>query len=169
EDVLESHRARFAETAGADPVARFQDLDLGTYLADDLLVKSDRASMAHSLEVRVPFLDPGVAATAFSLATKLKVHRGDKKRVLKAAAAPLVPPEILTAPKQGFSIPAAEWLRTDLQELARETLSESKLTEQGIIDQTATRRLLDAHVDRREDNSRQLWGLLMLTLWYETL
>jgi asparagine synthase (glutamine-hydrolysing) len=168
-DVLSAHRARFAETADADPLARFQDLDLGTYLVDDLLVKSDRASMAHSLEVRVPFVDPEVVRTAFSLATRHKIRGGDKKRVLKDAAAPLVPAEVLSAPKQGFSIPAADWLRGDLQPLAREALSDGKLAAGGLLDPGAARRLLDAHVAQRTDNSRQLWGLLMLTLWYESL
>jgi asparagine synthase (glutamine-hydrolysing) len=167
-DVLSAHRARFVETVGADPLSRFQDLDLGTYLVDDLLVKSDRASMAHSLEVRVPFVDKEVVEAAFSLATRHKVHGAETKRVLKDAARPLVPAEVLSAPKQGFSIPAAEWLRGDLQPLAREALSDGRLTGQGLLDPKAVHRLLDTHVAGKADNSRQLWGLLMLTLWYES-
>ncbi len=168
-DVLRSHRDRFAETAGSEHVARFQDLDLGTYLVDDLLVKSDRASMAHSLEVRVPFVDPEMVRLAFSLETRHKIRRGEKKRVLRQAAEPLVPGEILPAPKEGFSIPAADWLRGDLQPLVREALGEAKLAKQGLIDPGAVHRLLDQHVSRERDNSRQLWGRPMLTLWHESL
>ncbi len=168
-NVLAAHEARFSETRGADPVARFQDLDLGTYLVDDLLVKSDRASMAHSLEVRVPFVDPEVVRTAFSLATRHKVQGNSKKRVLRDAARPLVPDEVLSAPKQGFSIPAADWLRGDLQPLAREALADGQLKAQGLLAPGPVNRLFDAHVAGQEDNSRQLWGLLMLTLWFESL
>ena len=107
-------RERYAETAGAEPLARLQDLDLGIYLVDDLLVKTDRSSMAHSLELRVPFLDQRVAAFALGLATPLKVRGLAKKRLLRRALAPLLPKEVLRGPKQGFSIPLAAWLRGPL-------------------------------------------------------
>ena len=83
-DPLDVYRARYAETEGAQELARFQDLDLGIYLVDDLLVKTDRASMAHSLEARVPFLDPVVAELALALETKQKVRGFSKKRLLAA-------------------------------------------------------------------------------------
>nr|MDQ6914916.1 asparagine synthase C-terminal domain-containing protein [Actinomycetota bacterium] len=162
-DPLDLYRARYAETAGAEPLARLQDVDLGIYLADDLLVKTDRASMAHSLEARVPFLDPAVTDLALALPTKHKVRGLAKKRLLRRAVAPLLPREILRAPKQGFSIPAAAWLRGELAPFAREVLSGGN----GILDRDAMLRVLDAHVARREDLSRQLWGLLTFTLWWE--
>ena len=86
-----------------------------------------------------------------------------KKRLLRRAVAPLLPAEILRAPKQGFSIPAAAWLRGELEPFAREVLS----TDTGVLDRAATLRVLDRHVSRREDLSRQLWGLLTFALWWE--
>ncbi|HEX8050745.1 MAG TPA: asparagine synthase (glutamine-hydrolyzing), partial [Solirubrobacterales bacterium] len=104
-DPVDLYRARYAETAGAEPLARMQDVDLGIYLVDDLLVKTDRLSMAHSLELRVPFLDPKVAEFAFSLPTRFKVRGFAKKRLLRQALEPLLPKEIVHGRKQGFSIP----------------------------------------------------------------
>ena len=92
-------------------------------MVDDLLVKTDRSSMAHSLELRVPFLDQRVAEFALGLATPLKVRGFAKKRLLRQALAPLLPKEIVRGPKQGFSIPLAAWLRGPLEPFARETLS----------------------------------------------
>ena len=97
-----------------------QDVDLGIYLVDDLLVKTDRSSMAHSLELRVPFLDQRVAEFALALPTPLKVRGFAKKRLLRQALAPLLPREIVRGRKQGFSIPLAAWLRGPLQPFARE-------------------------------------------------
>ena len=166
-DPVDLLRARFAETEGAELLARLQDVDLGFYLADDLLVKTDRASMAHSLEARVPFLDPVVTGFAFALPTRLKVRGLRKKVLLRRAAAPLLPGRIAFGRKRGFSIPAAAWLRGDLESFARETLSVETLRRQGFVRPEAVARLVDEHVARREDYSRQLWGLLAFTLWYE--
>ena len=90
-DPVDIYRERYAETAGAEPLARLQDVDTGIYLVDDLLTKTDRASMAHSLEARVPFLDPVVAELAHALPTRAKVRGLAKKRLLRRAVAPLVP------------------------------------------------------------------------------
>ena len=90
--------------------------------------------MAHSLELRVPFLDHEVAAFALGLATPLKVRGLAKKRLLRRALAPLLPKEILSGPKQGFSIPVAAWLRGPLEPFARETLSAATLARQGCLD-----------------------------------
>jgi asparagine synthase (glutamine-hydrolysing) len=166
-DPVDLLRARFAETEGADLLARLQDVDLGTYLVDDLLVKTDRASMAHSLEARVPFLDPVVTNFALSLPTRHKVRGLRKKVLLRKAAAPLVPPELLGRRKRGFSIPAAAWLRGELEPFARDTLSPETLRRQGFFRPEVVTRLLDDHVAGREDLSRQLWGLLSFTLWHE--
>ena len=166
-DPVDLLRARFAETEGAELLARLQDVDLGTYLVDDLLVKTDRASMAHSLEARVPFLDPVVTNFALGLPTRHKVRGLRKKVLLRKAAAPLVPAELLRRRKRGFSIPAAAWLRGELEPFARETLSAEALRRQGFFQPEAVSRLIDDHVAGREDLSRQLWGLLTFTLWHE--
>jgi asparagine synthase (glutamine-hydrolysing) len=166
-DPVELLRARFAETEGAELLARLQDVDLGLYLVDDLLVKTDRASMAHSLEARVPFLDPVVTNFALALPTRHKVRGLRKKVLLRKAVEPLVPGKILGGRKRGFSIPAAAWLRGELEPFARETLSPATLRRQGFFRPEAVNRLLDDHLARREDLSRQLWGLIAFTLWHE--
>jgi asparagine synthase (glutamine-hydrolysing) len=166
-DPVDILRTRYAETAGADELARLQDVDLGVYLVDDLLVKTDRASMAHSLEARVPYLDTVVTNLALALPTRHKVRGLSKKVLLRKAAAPLLPREIVQGKKRGFSIPAAAWLRGDLEPFARETLSAETLRRQGFFQPGVVQGLLDEHVAGREDLSRQLWGLLAFTLWYE--
>ncbi len=166
-DPVDVYRERYAETAGAEPLARLQDVDLGIYLVDDLLVKTDRSSMAHSLELRVPFLDNEVATMALGLATPLKVRGLAKKRLLRQALAPLLPKEVLRGPKQGFSIPVAAWLRGPLQGFAREVLSAESVSRQGWLDPATVTALLDRHCAGREDLSRQLWGLIAFTLWFD--
>ena len=166
-DPVDLYRERYAETAGAEALARLQDVDLGIYLVDDLLVKTDRSSMAHSLELRVPFLDHRVAEFAFSLPTKMKVRGFEKKRLLRRALAPLLPREIVHGRKQGFSIPVAAWLRGPLQRFAREVLSADALSRQGWLDPTTVTGLLDRHCAGQEDLSRQLWGLIAFTLWFD--
>ena len=166
-DPVDVLRTRYAETAGADELARLQDVDLGTYLVDDLLVKTDRASMAHSLEARVPYLDTAVTNLALALPRRLKVRGLGKKVLLRKAAEPLLPREIVHGKKRGFSIPAAAWLRGDLEPFARETLAPDRLRRQGFFEPKAVTRILDQHVSGREDLSRQLWGLLAFTLWHE--
>jgi asparagine synthase (glutamine-hydrolysing) len=166
-DPVDVYRARYAETARSPQLARLQDVDFGVYLVDDLLVKTDRASMAHSLEARVPFLDPLVTNLAFALPTRLKVRGLAKKVLLRKAAEPLVPAEVVHGRKRGFSIPAAAWLRGELEPFARETLAPATLARQGFFHPEPVARLLDEHVAGRDDWSRQLWGLLAFTLWYE--
>src|SRR5919109_2888776 len=159
-DPLDVYRARYAETEGAEELARLQDLDLGIYLVDDLLVKTDRASMAHSLEARVPFLDPVVAELALALGTKLKVRGLRKKVLLRRALAPLVPREIVRGRKHGFSAPVASWLRGPMEPFARDVLSRETIERQGQLRPEAVTRVLDDHLSGREDLSRQTWGLL---------
>jgi asparagine synthase (glutamine-hydrolysing) len=166
-DPVDIYRERFAETGEAELLARLQDVDLGIYLVDDLLVKTDRASMAHSLEARVPYLDPAVTNLALALPTKQRVRGFRKKVLLRKAVEPLLPKQIVRGKKRGFSIPAAAWLRGELAPFARETLSNETLRRQGFFQPEAVTRLIDRHVVGEEDLSRQLWGLLSFTLWYE--
>ncbi|MGB2951832.1 MAG: asparagine synthase (glutamine-hydrolyzing) [Gaiellaceae bacterium] len=166
-DPVDLFRARYHETEGSEQLARLIDVDVGTYLVDDLLVKMDRASMAHSLEARVPFCDQVVADLAFALPAAHKVRRFDKKRVLRKALEPLLPPEILDARKQGFAIPIAAWLRGELLPFAREVLSAGALRRQGFFRPDSVHALLDAHVARRRNTSRQLWALLIFSLWFD--
>jgi asparagine synthase (glutamine-hydrolysing) len=164
-DPLAPYRERWAQTEGADTLARLQDVDRAIYLVDDLLVKTDRMSMAHSLELRVPFLDPEVAELALALPRAARVRGLAKKRLLRAAVEPLVGREIARGRKKGFSIPAAAWLRGELEPFAREVLSPQRVRSQGYFDPAVVGQLLDDHVARRADHSRQLWGLMSFSLW----
>src|SRR4051794_41566 len=166
-DPVDVYRARYAETEGAPELARLQDVDFGIYLVDDLLVKTDRASMASSLEARIPILDSAITDFAFGLPTKHKVRGLSKRVLLRKAAEPLLPREVVHGRKRGFSIPAAAWLRGELAPFARSTLSTETLRRQGYFEPTVVRRLIDEHVAGAEDRSRQLWGLLAFTLWHE--
>jgi len=166
-DPVDLYRERYAETAASAPLARMQDVDLGIYLVDDLLVKTDRLSMAHSLELRVPFLDQRVAEFALALPTSLKVRGFAKKRLLRRTLAPLLPKEVVGGRKQGFSIPLAAWLRGPLEPFAREVLAPATLERQACLDPAAVTPLVDRHCSGREDLSRQLWGLMAFTLWFD--
>src|SRR4051795_13475605 len=150
-DPVDVYRERYAETEGAPELARLQDVDFGIYLVDDLLVKTDRASMANSLEARVPFLDGAIANFAFSLPTKHKVRGLSKKVLLRKAAEPLLPHEVVHGRKRGFSIPAAAWLRGELVPFARSTLSPAVIRRQGFLQPDAVTRVLDDHVAGRDD------------------
>jgi asparagine synthase (glutamine-hydrolysing) len=161
---LQTYRERFAETEGHELLVRLQDVDLGLYLVDDLLTKTDRASMAWSLEARVPFMDTVVANFAFSLPRDQRVRGFSKKRLLRKAVEPLLPRAVVHGRKRGFSIPASAWLRGDLLGFALEVLGDVR--SQGFFRHDVVMRMLDEHVTGRRDNSRQLWGLLMFTLWY---
>ncbi len=167
-DALDLHRARYAETEGAEKLARLQDVDLGIYLVDDLLVKTDRASMAHSLEARVPFLDPVVAELAQALPRRSRVRGLAKKRLLRRAVRPLLPRAVVDGRKQGFSAPIAAWLRGEMQGFARDVLAPAALRRHGLLEPGPVTRLLDRHTSGAEDHSRELWGLLALTLWLDS-
>jgi asparagine synthase (glutamine-hydrolysing) len=167
-DPLTPHRQRYAETQGVESLARLQDVDLGIYLIDDLLVKTDRASMAHSLEARVPFLDPEVTDLALALPRSARVRGLAKKRLLRRAVRPLLPREVVDGRKQGFSAPIAGWLRGEMEHFARDVLSPARLRAQGYLEPAPVIRLLDRHVSGAEDRSRDLWGLLALTLWLDS-
>jgi asparagine synthase (glutamine-hydrolysing) len=160
-------RERYESTARAEKLARVMDLDLAIFLVDDMLVKTDRASMANSLEARVPILDPVVADLALALPRRMKVRRFQKKRLLRRAVAPLLPDPILRGEKRGFSVPMAAWLRGELQPLARDLLSPENLRRAGFFRPEVVTRLLDDHVSGKADHSRKVWALLVFTLWLD--
>src|SRR5881398_2149838 len=139
-------------------------LDLTGYLTDDLLPKLDRASMAASLEGRAPFLDHRLVEFACRLPIEHKVRGLATKRVLRRAVADLVPPPIRQRVKRGLTVPLAAWLAGPLLPFARATLDR---LDPGVIRPEAVRALLEEHVERRRDNRRELWALIVLQLWRE--
>ncbi len=166
-DPLELLRRRYDESEGSDELSRIMDVDLGIFLVDDMLVKTDRASMANSLEARVPFLDPVISDLALALPSRLKVRPFATKRLIRSAVTRLLPKEIIEGKKQGFSMPVARWLRGELQPVARELLSPERIRRQGFFKPETVTRMLDAHASGRADFSRQLWALLVFSLWYD--
>jgi asparagine synthase (glutamine-hydrolysing) len=166
-DPLAVYRSAYEQTVGAPELARLQDVDLNVYLPSDLLVKTDRASMAHSLEARVPFLDVAVAELAQALPTRQKIRGMSKKWLLRKALEPLLPREVVHGRKHGFSIPASAWLRGDLEPFAREVLAPARIRDQGWFNAAVVTAVLDRHVSGREDLSRQLWGLMAFSLWHD--
>jgi asparagine synthase (glutamine-hydrolysing) len=115
----------------------------------------------------VPFLDPVVADFAMALPDRHKVRRFTQKRLLRAAVAPLLPDEVRTAKKQGFSIPLAGWIRGPLRPMIRDHLSADTLRRQGFLEPTVVERLIQRHEAGHADYGRQIWNLLVFTLWYE--
>ncbi len=149
----------------ATPLARAFHVYARQFMLDDILVKVDRCSMLHSLEVRAPFLDKDVAEFAARLPVSRKLHGFKRKWLLKKAFAELLPDEILYRNKRGFQIPVAEWLRGRMRPLMEDLLSESTLKAQGIFNHQAVRALMDEHVSGRADLRKPLWTLLVFQLW----
>lgn len=142
------------------------------YLVDDILVKVDRASMLHALEVRSPFLDTELVRFVQSLPTSLKYHRGKTKHILKQAlledigVGPVLPERIVHRKKKGFGIPTARWIRHELRDAFRELLVEEWPTDHlPMIDRKEVHRLLDSHIARRENHAKELWALSILAMW----
>jgi asparagine synthase (glutamine-hydrolysing) len=157
-EVLKQH---MAQCGSEDPLSRVQYVDFKTYLPGDILTKVDRASMASSLEVRVPLLDHTLVEWAACLPPPLKLRGREGKYVFKSALEPYVPPEILYRPKQGFAVPLAAWFRGSLRQRLRETLSGPVLCESGLFDMAAIAALLDQHQSGERDHSAALWTLSM--------
>jgi asparagine synthase (glutamine-hydrolysing) len=163
-DILQPH---FAESEGAEELSRMMGIDIAVFMVDDMLVKTDRASMAHSLEARVPILDPVVAELALALPSRLKVRGLAKKRLLRRAVAPLLPREILEGKKRGFAAPIGAWLRDELLPLTRDVLSPANVERQGFVRPDVVARLVDDHAAGAADNSRKIWALLTFSLWHD--
>lgn len=135
------------------------------YLPDDILYKCDRMSMAHSLEVRPPFLDNRIVEFAARLPENWKLHGGTTKYVLRELLRDKIPPSVLARPKQGFDIPAHHWFRTVLKPLLLDTVNERAVRETGIFSWPAVEGLIERHMSRKQNAGYSLWGLLTLFLW----
>jgi len=135
------------------------------YLPDDILYKCDRMSMAHSLEVRPPFLDHRIVDFAARLPVQLKVKGQATKRVLRELVSKKLPSEILNRPKEGLDIPAHEWLRGPLRPLVMETLGAESVKQVGLFSPAAIQSVVDRHMSRKANLGYHIWGLLTLHLW----
>ncbi|MEO8681510.1 MAG: asparagine synthase C-terminal domain-containing protein, partial [Vicinamibacterales bacterium] len=139
--------------------------DLCLYLADDILVKVDRMSMATSLETRAPFLDGDVMELAFSMPGHLKIRHGERKWILKQAMRGILPDAILHRKKEGFSIPMKNWLRRELQPLMRELLAPERMARRGVFEAREVTKLVDAHTAGRENHAHTLFPLMVFERW----
>jgi asparagine synthase (glutamine-hydrolysing) len=153
---------RHAGRAGTeDPLALVQYLDLKTYLVGDINTKVDRASMAHSLEVREPLMDHPLVEWLATLPTSLKVKGQEGKYLLKKAMGPFLPDEIMYRPKMGFAVPLARWFRGPLRERVRESLLGERLADTGFFNPAYLKRLVDEHDSGLRDYSASIWTMLM--------
>jgi asparagine synthase (glutamine-hydrolysing) len=161
-DVTARH---YAEAAHLDDVTQMQYVDLFTWLRGDILVKADRMSMAHSLELRVPFLDTGVFDVAATIPQELKVTaKGVRKYALRRALEGVVPPQIVNRPKLGFPVPTRVWLKDVMFDWARGILADSKAGD--LLDLDYVDRLLQAHRNGDADHSRKVWTVLVFCVWH---
>lgn len=143
------------------PLSMIQYLDMKTYLVGDILTKVDRASMAHSLEVRVPFLDHPLAEWVSGLPPEWKLRGQEGKYLLKKSLEKHLPADVLYRPKMGFGVPLAKWFRGPLRDRLRRDLLEGGLAATGMFNQTYLSQLVDEHQSGRRDHSAPLWSLLM--------
>jgi asparagine synthase (glutamine-hydrolysing) len=155
-----------ATAAGMDDVTKMQYVDLYTWLRGDILVKADRMSMAHSLELRVPFLDREVFEVAATVPVDLKLppHSTDTKYAMRQALRDVVPPPIVNRRKLGFPTPTRVWLRGEMYEWAHEILDRSDAGD--LLNLDYARRLLDAHKRGEADYSRKVWTVLVFCVWH---
>ncbi|MFW5803507.1 MAG: asparagine synthase (glutamine-hydrolyzing) [Verrucomicrobiota bacterium] len=146
-------------------VDAIMELDIRTYLPNDILVKVDRTSMAQALEVRSPFLDPNVADLALALPHAWKIRGGRGKRILTDAFGGYLPPGIVGRSKMGFGVPLAQWFRNQWRDLARDALFDGECIRQELVRSEGLQQLFDDHEQNRADHSYTLFMLLILELW----
>jgi asparagine synthase (glutamine-hydrolysing) len=168
EEVKDEYRRQFLEIMKSRECLETAMLfDLNTYLVDDLLVKVDRASMANSLEVRVPLLDHRLVEQTFNLGLEWKVQGGKGKLLLRRLLARYLPTKLFERPKRGFAVPLASWLRKELSSTLEQYLGKGKLEGDEILSSIGVGRLIAEHRSFADDHHHRLWILLALQMWRE--
>ncbi|MCP5195976.1 MAG: amidotransferase 1, exosortase A system-associated [Gammaproteobacteria bacterium] len=160
-DALEVFRRHAARVESDDPLALIQYLDLKTYLVGDINTKVDRASMAHSLEVREPLMDHPLVEWLAGLPSSLKIGAGESKYLLKKSMEPHLPHEIMYRPKMGFAVPLMRWFRGPLKQRVRDSLTGERLLSTGLFNADYLRHLVEAHESGQRDYSAPIWTVLM--------
>ncbi len=164
-DSIEVFRHHFEKADTDDPLSRIQYLDIKTYLTEDILTKVDRASMAHSLEVRCPLLDHKFMELAAKIPSSLKLKGSCRKYIFKSASRQMLPQQIIDREKMGFALPLAEWFRGGIKDFAHSYLLESV---DPFVSSAFVRRIWEQHQSGRRDRSSHLWNILMFRLWRRT-
>jgi asparagine synthase (glutamine-hydrolysing) len=155
----------YTETRGYDPVDTMQYIDIHTWMRGDILLKADKMTMAHSLELRVPFLDKVVFDTAAKIPTSLKTANGTTKYILRKAAEGIVPDHVLNRKKLGFPVPIRHWLKNEMNEWAKTIIRESSTDH--LINKSYVLNLLEDHCQGKADNSRKIWTVLIFMIWHQ--
>ncbi|WHY66055.1 asparagine synthase (glutamine-hydrolyzing) [Neobacillus sp. SuZ13] len=164
-DYKDITRPLYAESRGYDPVDRMQYIDIHTWMRGDILLKADKMTMAHSLELRVPFLDKAVFEVASKIPTSLKTAHGTTKYILRKAAEGVVPAHVLDRKKLGFPVPIRHWLKDEMNEWAKKIIRESNTDH--LINKSYVLQLLEDHCQGKADNSRKIWTVLMFMVWHQ--
>jgi asparagine synthase (glutamine-hydrolysing) len=165
-DVVDEHAAIYNDNALDDEINRMCLADARLFMVGLNLTYTDRASMAASVEVRVPFVDKDVARAAFSIGGRDKIRGRVTKAALKDAAESWLPREIVHRPKASFGAPLRAWVRNDLRELIGDVLVAGELVQTGMLRRGALERLIADERAGREDHAKQIWQLLSMELWY---
>lgn len=156
----------FNTSNATEPLDRVFYCDIKTYLPEDILACTDRMSMLHSLEVRVPFLEHKLVEFCATIPSEMKIRLLDKKHIFKKALLKVLPKEVLTHRKQGFVGPMTVWLQTDLRTYVLDVLSEKNLDRHGIFNKNTVKTILDEHFNHVEINDKLIWTLVMFQNWY---
>jgi asparagine synthase (glutamine-hydrolysing) len=166
DQLVAEHASIYAEGPDGDQINRMCYTDTRLFLPGLNLAYTDRASMAASTEVRVPYVDKEVVAAAFSIPGDRKIVGTERKAVLKQAAEAWLPKEIIYRPKALFSAPLRAWIRRDLHEMVEEVVARGELVNSGLLDRTTVRDMIDEDRNGRADRSKEIWQLLTLELWH---
>ncbi len=157
----------FCESSARDDLNRLLHIDSSIFLPDDLMIKNDRMSMAHSLEARVPFTDNELTAFMESVPPRLKLKGLKKKNIMRRALKGTLPAEILNKKKVGLEMPYSKWLRSELKDILLDYCSPSRLAASGHFRPAGVQALIDQHLAGTSDHGRALWGLLNFMMWFD--
>jgi asparagine synthase (glutamine-hydrolysing) len=152
-------------TNGADPLRRLLEVDMATQLPDDLLMLTDKMTMATSIECRVPLLDQKLVELSARIPASIKIKNGELKHVMKAALAPELPGSILNRKKRGFGAPMGAWLKAELASLLDHVLSAASLERRGVFNPSAVQKLIAEHTHARHDRTEHLLALMNFEIW----
>jgi asparagine synthase (glutamine-hydrolysing) len=163
-----SYFEQYAKESGCgDGLNKLLYIDMNTYLVDDLLTLSDRMSMQHSLEMRVPFLDHTIVEHFARINQKYKIHGFSKKYLLKKIAETLLPNKLIYRKKKGFSVPLVIWFRGKLKPYVLDVLNEKKIKRMGLLKYDSVSKILNQHFSDQENNDEKIWALMCLMIWYD--
>jgi asparagine synthase (glutamine-hydrolysing) len=151
----------------SDDLSKLMYIDSNVFMPDDLMIKNDRMSMAHSLEARVPFTDPELTGYLASVPPALKMKRMRKKHIMRLAMEKDLPKSILEKKKVGLEMPYSRWLKRELNDVMMDYLGRERLEATGLFRHAPVQGLIDAHMAGRKDNGRALWGMLNYMMWHE--